>query len=531
MPVMRSIFASTGIWTLGIEFICLHFNNASALTRAFYQSSAAGRAARYFKINQKSETAAGKMPLLSLKEIVVSKIVENIDSCRKYLRKFVAPPMLQKLLEEVLKDGNTDYEQKWQALPHLLSWKTENFETGVLSKLFTKTCSLSRFKLDELLEFLAEHAAKLKRLIIQDPRPQHDFYYWSLDLRHEKYHLEKKDVNSICQMSNLAHLGIEKGVLIRLSGFFEICSECENLLSINCKEILIDVDPEILRTRFGSLKNKFPLQECDARNIRWSKLTLWFSRLLPLQRLIASPRTDHELNFYEIIPDVTHLTLDCTDPFLEPLDRFPRLPSIEHAELMCSTEISAITLHNFLIINGQFLESLILVDLKPIADVTLKYVFERCSNLKSLELRRSDLTEDHELIPSFGPLQRFVWELNDLNNATAAFSRILTAPHLREFSVSAHKFDHSDLKALVPRIERREILTSLETFSIKSLSRDEFVNSNLRQLLQAVKSTSLNCSSSVSALYLGENEVLSIEFVYKSSSTPKEEDFIQSFGG
>ncbi|CAB3375038.1 Hypothetical predicted protein [Cloeon dipterum] len=409
--------------------------------------------------------------LRSLQDSAINTIVKNIGGYRDLITKIIAPPMRKILFDEAMKRiKEIGADQVLAALPFLDQQRsTEIFSTKDFATIFRLKGVRGGFSegcvsIEEFLQHLVVYVPNLQQLNIEDPRMSDSFYDMYM---FKEAQLEPLATDLLLQLENLTHVSIID-VYIQFSGFVNVCRESPNLHSIEANNVLVDKESNSIKTSLKTLESKFDHQEYNALNYpRIIGITLKKAKAdKPYRQAKVSLSNDLD----DIFPSLTQLeiwTLRDKDLGVDDIQR-------KRNHLL-----------GILRRVGGTLNTLILEYIRPEWNLTFKQIFEHCSDLETLDLRHSNVSDD-EPIASFGQLKNFKWLETFDEEGTIRLDRVFSAPLLKNIDIFAFKFNLDDKVSLLKRIRNRKIFTQLTYFSILGLK--EYNEEDLDDLASELRS-------------------------------------------
>ncbi|CAB3386629.1 Hypothetical predicted protein [Cloeon dipterum] len=438
----------------GIRCVCLHLLSLSVGPLRARCSSAASKFSIPTKFKMRGKKSQHKVAkstaLLSLQDSAINTIVKNIGGYKDLITKKIAPPMrkilFDKAMERITEIGA---DQVWAALPHLDQHRTtECFSSKDFATIFhlkgrIKAISDARVSMEEFLQHLVDFVPNLRQLNIEDPR-RTSSYNW---IYFKKVQLEPLATELLLNMINLTHVTII-GVYIKFSGFVSVCEESPNLQSVEATTILVDIGPDSIKKFLTTLDSKFDHQEYDAvKYPRRIGITLKKAKAdEPYREAKVSLSND----LHDIFPSLTQLEISTLK------DKDPDVHNIQSKRN---------NLLQILTREGRTLKTLILESIMPELNMTFKQIFEHCSDLETLDLRDSNVSDD-DPIASFGQLKKLNWFLTFHRRGTIKLNRIFSAPLLQKIDIFTFKFRLGDKTSLLKRIRSGSIFTNLTDFRI-----------------------------------------------------------------
>ncbi|CAB3382106.1 Hypothetical predicted protein [Cloeon dipterum] len=420
-----------------------------------------------------------KFPLCSLKNMAIDTIVENVASYKELIQRKISPPMRQVVLDTAMERiQEIGVFQIWAALPYLDPHMfTEQISTRDFPTIFHVDDSIGNFwesevSMEEFLQFIVKFAPNLRELDIEDPSN----FWKSWDRKFLKQTLEPSSIKQICLMQNLMHISF-KDIFIRISDFFDICTELKNLQYIAADNILCELEPDstkMLSLNWEALNSQFDHQEFIEHNYT-RKICIILKKVNsdePHRLAYASLRTDF-INF--IPPNLTHLYIN----------------SYEYGLSKCQRKKHC--LKPILTRFGASLKKLQVECVGEEEKISLRYILEQCSNLEVLYLDSSFVANDDEDLTSFRKLKSLRWSVRtsrdrDLHLLTISVQNILSLPLLEELNIEAYVFDFGDKENLFERIRNREILTNLRELTILDHTMDDPDDFQLFELADEIRS-------------------------------------------
>ncbi|CAB3382096.1 Hypothetical predicted protein [Cloeon dipterum] len=361
------------------------------------------RLAKFKMSEDDTQNESNEFPLLSLENMAIGTIVKNIGRYKELITKKISPPMRKVLFERAMERiKEIGDQQVWAALPYLDQHRmTEYFSTRDFPNIFrienSKGVLLKNgVTMEEFLQFIVQFVPNLLELNID----------WS------SFHDDDRDID------------------IKLSGFFDICKECKNLQTIRGEYMSCDMEPQSLKMSLEAFNSQFDCHVYEV-TIFPSKIGITFEKSSDSDEPYRSAEASLRNDFLDLIkPNLTHLTVHVPD------ENKDKKQNLQHILTRFGANLIQLEIYNMMEEDG----------------ISLKYIFEHCSSLESLHLKRSNVADDKEELTSYSQLKDFEWSFGR-GSRNISLDEILSAPLLEVFYIVPLNFDFGyNKKELFERI-------------------------------------------------------------------------------